>query len=265
MALTAGLLNLLIGLIYVVIGTMITVDLEKEIRQRGYSHFGVAWLTIMYTCGAHHLVHGVHLTAEGRGIGALDVLAVGIGVPAGVVWSALRIEARRGGRGDRYIPGTPTWLRWTAVGYALTAVAIVALSVPLISGGFDPDPRLIPNVLIAVLYTGIGVGLWRGQLRNRDTLGGWSLSGLSLMMIFPTCAIMHALYVVYSGSGYFFPDYHGLWADWLSVPAALYFFWVVAGLETGTVRDWNEKFEAIEDLSAEHADLGGTSPERVGA
>lgn len=248
-AIVAGVLNLFLGAVYWGIGSLIAVDLEQSMRRRGWSHFGVAWLTIMFTCGAHHLVHGVHLTAEGRSVGDLDILAVAMGVPAGIIWSALRIDAHRGGRGDRFVAGTPAWLRVLGWGYGLLTGVCVVAAVAVLRGGVGGDPRVLPNVFLLVLYVGIGWYLYRGQRRNRRGLGGWSTSGLALMMIFPTCAMMHGVYVVYASVAAFSPDYHGLWADWLSVPAALYFFWVVQGLEHGTVRDWNTRFEAIDDLA----------------
>jgi hypothetical protein len=248
---TAAVLNLVLAACYLTIGTLIAADLERDVRRRGWSHFGAAWLTIMFTCGTHHLVHGIHLAAEGRAIGALDLVSVAAGIPAGLTWSLLRIEARRGGRGDRLLPSTPRWLVSLAWAYAATAVAVSGGAVwALARHATSADPRLLPNVLLVWLYVLIGLGLWQGQHRNRTAFGGWSLSGLSLMMIFPTCALMHGVYVVYAATGTFAPDHHGLWVDWLSVPAAAYFLWVVRGLERGTVRDWNERFEAIQDLAA---------------
>ena len=254
MAVLAGGLNLVMAVVYVGIGTIVAIDLEGAIRRRGYSHFGVAWLTIMFTCGAHHLVHGVHLVAEGREISGIDVLATLLGIPVGVVWSRLRLEASAGGRGDRFLRGDPLWLRTAAVVYVAGTVAGVVVAGTMLAGGIRyADPRLIPNVLLCGLYIGIGLALWRGQRRNHAELGGWSLSGLSLMAVFPTCALMHGIYVVDAATARFSPDFHGLWADWLGVPAAVYFFWVVYGMERGTVTDWNQRFEAIEDL-APHAD-----------
>jgi hypothetical protein len=249
--LTAGIANLVLAACYLTIGTLVAVDLEKDMRRRGWSHFGVSWLTIMFTCGGHHLVHGVHLAGEGRPVDLMDVVAVGLGIPAGAIWSWLRIEAKRGGRGDRMIRGTPTWLPALATGYAVvTAAVAVAALLAVVRRGASADPRLLPNILLVGLYIGVGAVLWRGQHRNVSTFGGWSLSGLSLMMIFPTCALMHGVYVAYAATATFTPDFHGLWIDWLSVPAAAYFLWVVRGLERGTVRDWNERFEAIGDLAA---------------
>lgn len=61
MTVLTGLANLGLGLVYLGIGVLIAIDLEGAMRRRGYSHFGVAWLSIMFTCGAHHLVHATHL------------------------------------------------------------------------------------------------------------------------------------------------------------------------------------------------------------
>ena len=254
MAITAGLLNLTLGVVYFVIATIIAMDLERSMRRRGYSHFGVGWLMVMFTCGAHHAVHAVHLVAEGRSIGSLDVIAVALGVPAGAIFSYYRIQTARGGRGDHLIPGTPTWLSNLTIGYVVVVAGVLVAAVWRITAGVSyTDPRLLPNVIMVGLYALIGLNLWRGQRQVRDSLGGWSTSGLSLMMIFPTCALMHGVYVVYAATGSFVPDYHGLWVDWLGVPAAMYFYWVIRAINSGSVTDWNERFEAVDDIATDAA------------
>lgn len=245
----AGVANLALAFVYFTIGSLIAVDLGKAIKQRGWSHFGVSWLAIMYTCGLHHLVHATHVLGEGRVTSSLDLAATVTGLPVGLAWSWLRIEEVRGGRGDRFVLGTPLGLRIAATGLLGSMAAIVVATIVRYGSDLRFDSRLLPNALITLLYLGIGVLLWRGQHRNRVYLGGWSVSGMSLMMIFPTCGLMHWVYVWVAAAGRFDPDWHGLWADWLSVPAALYFFWAVAGMERGTLRDWNPKFESITDLS----------------
>ena len=49
-----------------------------------------------------------------------------------------------------------------------------------------------------------------------------------------TCALMHGVYALYVTTGRYDLDIHGLVIDWLSVPAAAYFLWVVAALHRGT-------------------------------
>jgi hypothetical protein len=71
-------------------------------------------------------------------------------------------------------------------------------------------------------------------------MGGWSVSGLCLSAIFPTCALMHAVWASYAISGQYHHDVHGFVIDWLSVPGGLYFLWVVRSLYRDALHDWNE-------------------------
>ena len=77
---------------------------------------------------------------------------------------------------------------------------------------------MIPNILLVWLYMLIGWHLLRTQLRNHPGFGGWSVSGVSLTAVFPTCAVMHAAWLVYALIGRYEVDAHGLVVDWLSVP-----------------------------------------------
>jgi hypothetical protein len=71
-------------------------------------------------------------------------------------------------------------------------------------------------------------------------MGGWSVSGLALTIVFPTCGLMHAVFAVYATTGRYQVEWHGLLIDWLSVPAAVYFVWVVRNLSLGVFSDWND-------------------------
>ena len=73
----------------------------------------------------------------------------------------------------------------------------------------------------------VGYYLARTQLRNRALMGGWSVSGRSLTFVFPMCGLMHIAFVLYAAAGTYTVDTHGLVIDWLAVPGALYFVWVV--------------------------------------
>jgi hypothetical protein len=50
---------------------------------------------------------------------------------------------------------------------------------------------------------------------------------------------MHAAYLLYAVNGRYPADPNMLVIDWLSVPAAAYFVWVVRCLYRGTLPDWN--------------------------
>ena len=240
MRLSVAAANIAMGVIYVTLGCMAIADLRRERAIRGFSHFGLAFIALAFTCGPHHLEHGLHVAFGGRQGGPLDLVAVLVGVPAGVAWFLLRIEARRGGRGDRFVSGTPRWLRALPVLAAFYLVVLAAGFVAVARSGADLVPRLTPNVLLIGLYGLIGYYLSRTQLANRTPLGGWSLSGMALTLVFPTCALMHAVYVLYASVGRYDVEAHGLVIDWLSVPAAIYFVWVVRSLYLGAFRDWNE-------------------------
>ncbi|MDQ3898313.1 MAG: hypothetical protein M3326_13895, partial [Actinomycetota bacterium] len=62
---------------------------------------------------------------------------------------------------------------------------------------------------------------------------------------FPTCAVMHGVWVLYAFLGKYDVDVYGLVIDWLSVPASFYFLWVVRSLQLGTGTDWNEDVPSI--------------------
>ena len=241
MALTAAALNVVLGLVYISYGTMTLIEMVRDKDTRGFSHFGAAWIAIVFTCGAHHWVHGLHIGFEGRSVGALDLIAVMVGFPAAAVWFVLRAEAFAGGRGDRFVPGSPLWVLAlpTILGVYLTALVAATLGV----GGLHLEsgalPVILPNLLILGLYSAIGYFLARTQLANRKPLGGWSLSGIALALVLPTCGLMHGVYALYALSGKYVLDYHGFVIDWFAVPAAVYFLWVVHGLYKGTFRDWN--------------------------
>lgn len=234
-----ALTNIVLGIAYCGYGVMTAVEMRRDRHTHGFSHFGLAWILMAFTCGPHHLVHGVHILFEGRRGGILDLYSVVVGLPAGVAWLALRIEAFAGGRGDRFISGDPGWLRALPAAAALYAGSLVVGMAATLSGSAHPTPLVVPNLLLVVIYLAISLFVLRTQLRNHPRLGGWSLSGLSLTMIFATCALMHAVMAVYTATGAYAFDIHGLVVDWLSLPAGLYFLSVVRRLYRDAIHDWN--------------------------
>jgi hypothetical protein len=103
-------------------------------------------------------------------------------------------------------------------------------TIDVISGVF------ITNVFVAVAYALVGWFLFRTQVRRRPVAGGWSLSGLALAGIFPTCALMHLMYAMTSQGGW-----HSAPFDLLGVPSAVYFLWVVHRLYRESLIDWNRR------------------------
>jgi hypothetical protein len=233
------LANLILGVIYMSYGVMTLIELKREWATLGPSHFGLAWLAMAFTCGPHHLEHALHVLMTGNSAAPLDLVAVLVGAPSGLTWFLLRIEALRGGPGDRFVAGTPGWVSAIpalSVGYAVLAAASVVL---LLREKADLTPQITPNILLLGLYTLVGYYLLKSQLANLAATQGWSLSGLALTVVFPTCGLMHAAFAVYATAGVYSIDGYGLLIDWLAVPAAVYFVWVVRGLQEGRLHDWN--------------------------
>ena len=234
-----GAANLVLGTVYTCYGFMTLVDLKRGWRTRGFSHFGTAWLAMAFTCGPHHLDHGLHVLVSGRAGGLLDLATILVGFPVGVLWFLLRVEAMLGGRGERTIAGSPSWLSalpW--IGAAYVAVVVTAAQRVLVGAdGFLP--RTAPNLLLVVLYAAIGAVLLHTQVRNHQVTGRWSVSGLSLGLVMNTCAVMHGVFVAYATDGRYDLDWHGFVIDVFGVPAAAYFLWVTYALTRGWLRDWN--------------------------
>jgi hypothetical protein len=233
--------NIVLGVAYTGYGMMTAIEMKRDWRTFGFSHFGAAWVCMAFTCGPHHLDHGLHVAAAGRLGGPLDLLAVLVGLPVGVLWLWLRLEAFLGGRGDRFIVGDPRWLRAApAVSGLYVAALTIACAAVLAGPRARPGFAVWANLVIVALYIAVGWFVLRTQIANRPNLGGWSVSGLCLSVIFPTCALMHGVWAAYAVAGRYQQDGHGLAIDWLSIPSGIYFLFVVRSLYRDSLRDWND-------------------------
>jgi len=258
MSLPIALANLVLGTVYTCYGLMTIVDMKRGWRTHGFSHFGAAWIAMAFTCGPHHLDHGLHELVSGRSGGWLDLVAILVGFPAGIGWFLLRVEAMFGGRGDRLVAGTPVWLEALPTVVASYTVAILAATFWLNRDVSGVDARVLPNLALVVLYAAIAAVLLRNQFRNRPVVGGWSTSGISLSMVMYTCALMHAVFVLYANRGAYDLDWHGLMIDIVGVPAAAYFLWVTYMLTNGSLRDWNKAADVVRPSEGADPDVDGS-------
>jgi hypothetical protein len=250
-SLAVALSNTLLGTVYTCYGLMTIVDMKRGWREHGFSHFGAAWIAMAFTCGPHHLDHGLHGLITGREGGGLELVTILIGLTPGVIWFLLRVEAMFGGRGDRFISGTPLWLESLPTALATYTAAVIAASLWIVGPSEVFAPRIIPNLCLVVLYSSIGYVLLRTQLRNYPLVDGWSVSGVSLAAVMYTCALMHAVFALYANGGRYYLDWHQAAIDIVAVPAAAYFLWVTYALYQGSLRDWNSAPEPTIRLGAE--------------
>ena len=234
MTIAAGILALLTGLAYAGLGVIAVYELGRDHRTRGFSYLGGAFALMAATCGPHHLVHAEHHLIWGEAVSGPMLAALGIGLVPGAIFVLLRIEALAGGRGDRFVTGTPALL--AALPWAVAAASGVIVWEAI---GAARDLDLVSvgaNFLLFVNYLVVGVLVLRTQLARRPGLGGWSVSGLSMGGVFVTCGVAHLV------AGLATPaDLHTLLFDIPGVPFSIYFLWVVRSLHRHSLRDWNRR------------------------
>jgi hypothetical protein len=255
-ALVVGIANLLIGTAYAGLGLLSAWEAATQYRYRGLSRFGVGFSLMAASCGPHHLVHGWSVL-HGGAVSAPMLAITLIGVPGGAVFCWLRAEAMLRGQGDRTLAvtsqrmaaGVVAWLGTVgalAGGSLATSVLptqVLCSARSLLSstagegGGVDLALLVsVANLLVTVTYAMVGWYLAETQVRRYIASHAWSLSGLSLAAVFPTCAAMHLILALASR-----PDTATLPFDLLGVPASIYFLWVVKRLHMDSVVDWNRR------------------------
>lgn len=248
-ALFVGVGNLLIGLAYAGLGLLSAWEAYSQYRYRGLSRFGLGFSMMAASCGPHHLVHGWCVLQSGT-VTTPMVAATLLGLPAGVAFVVLRAEAMWGGRGDRTLLAAPrvmvaaaiAWLGLTgaAAGWAFAAPAMPGPDICTSLSALAPDigRALVSasNLFVAVTYGMVGWYLATTQIQRYAAHRTWSLSGVALSAVFPTCAAMH-LIVALTGS----QEIATLPFDLLGVPASVFFLWVVRQLHTDSAIDWNRR------------------------
>jgi hypothetical protein len=250
-----GVGNLLIGLGYGGLGVLSAWEAISLHRYRGWSRFGIGFSLMAASCGPHHLVHGLRVL-QGEAISLPMLVATLIGLPAGLTFVALRIEAIWGGRGDRCISFTerraaplvcalaivggwlcgaafarpeadlPFQILCTPAGLALRATG---------SGGDVVSITFIANMFVSATYGMVGWYIVVTQARGRQADGAWSLSGLALAGVFFTCALMHIVDATTRDNNAM------VLFDLIGVPASVYFLRIVKQVHNDSVMDWNRR------------------------
>lgn len=249
-----GLGNLAIGCAYLGLGILSTWEAIAQYKARGLSRFGLGFALMAASCGPHHLVHGWCVLQGGTASSPMLAIAL-IGLPAGLVFCFLRLQAMLGGQGDRTVVIAPRALVSVVLAFfaAVGALASWAATIPPLpeqaictANGSPLDAQaarvgldggaliLATNLFVTATYAMVGWYLIETQVRRYAVQRSWSLSGLSLAAVFPTCAAMHLIVALTSS-----PDHATLPFDLLGVPASIYFLWVVRRLHADSVVDWN--------------------------
>src|SRR5690606_15819575 len=114
------------------------------------------------------------------------------------------------------------------------AGAMLALAADGLRASQLTSVTFLANGFVSVTYALVGWPLLRTQMRRRVVGGGWSVAGISLATIFPTCAVSHLVYALTADG-----DLHTAVVDVWGVPASIYFLWVVRALYRDAISDWN--------------------------
>jgi hypothetical protein len=254
LALTVGIGNLLIGSAYSGLGLLSLWEALSQYRYRGLSRFGLGFTLMAASCGPHHLVHGWCVLQGGVVTTPMLVITL-VGLPAGFIFCWLRLEAMCGGRGDRTLLAAPNALVALATACIVTVAVLASQALatrPLPAamctilglqvatsaraGAEFSSLVFITNLSAAAAYLMVGWYLAVTQVRRYVAQQQWSLSGLALTGVFPTCAFMHIIHALALGA-------HSatLPFDLLGVPASIYFLWVVKRVHRDSVVDWNRR------------------------
>ncbi len=158
-----GVVTLLTGIAYTLLGVLTAYDLVTERRNRGRSYFGLAFLAMAATCGPHHLACAVHILFEGDAARPSHLAALLIALPPGATFIYLRLEVMLGGRGERFIAGAPGWL--VALPWLTTLVAGAVLWAAWQNAREYSPLWVTSNAVLLVAYTVVGVLILHTQVR----------------------------------------------------------------------------------------------------
>lgn len=239
-----GGVNIVLGLGYTLLAVLVAIELQRQWKEPGVWQFGAALAAIAFTCGPHHLTHGVHVGFEHEVAGRLDLVSVLVGIPPAAVFVWLRLEALTGRQGDRFIAGNPGWIQAMPLAAGAYFAVVVIMGVEMLRRAEGLSVEGLLSLVAAVVFGWVTVVFLRTQRRNRAADGGWSLSGLALLGLFGTCAVMHTAVAMQATAQVRSPDIHLVTVDGLGVLAAVWFLGIVRAM-TREVR-----WDAVEAATA---------------
>ena len=151
-----GILALATGLAYTALGVITVHELIRHRRDRGFSHFGLSFAVMAFTCGPHHLVHAYrHLVLREPAHGPMQA-AMAIGAVPAVVFIALRLEAAFGGRGDRLVRNSRAFELLPLVFVAAAGATVWEALRHTATMAVDLR-ALLPNIVLFVNYALVGL------------------------------------------------------------------------------------------------------------
>lgn len=229
------------GIAYTGLGVLSAWEMVRERSTLGRSQFGLSFMLMAFTCGPHHLAMAVATIGSQRQPTGPELLALVIGLIPGITFVALRLEALLGGPGDRALWFSAAFLPATT---ALIGIVGGGVVVTMYRGVAHIDRTLlIANVVLGTSYLMVGWYIIATQLRRFGTPDYWSLSGVSLGLIFPTCALGHAVHVLavahHATAGW--QRVLILTIDIVGLPASIWFLTVVRRLYHEALSDWNRR------------------------
>jgi len=230
--------NLALGAAYLALGVIVLIELRAQWGDPGAWRFGAALAAMAFTCGPHHVTHGMHVGFEHHGAGRLDLVTVLVGLPPAAIFLWLRVEALTHRRGDRWIEGSPGWIQALPVATGAYVATVVTAGLAMMASAPTISGEGVLGVATATLFGVVAWLLLRTQLRNRPDTGGGSLSGLALAGLFASCAVMHLAVAMEMAAGVQRLDAHLLIVDGLAVVASGWFLSVVRALVRQTRTDW---------------------------
>lgn len=233
-----GLLHVITGLGYLLIGYMLIRDRAKDKAASAANKiFGLALIGVALTCAPHHLTHGYHVLRGDINPGIFDFISVAAAAPFGAIIIYLRNEVDRdSGPGDRLIKASSKICKYMPVALATYMSASFAWAIG--RGGFIESnfAMIMPSLILLYVYSQIGYWFLKTQYENKKETGFYSLSGCSFGFIFPTCTISHLSYIYYVWRGDYVADVHTFITDVVGAVLGVLFVVAITALKKGWLR-----------------------------